>query len=120
MTKQHSFSRIENQLLPGYRNRISMAESTEDVKKFFCYTVQDLFRLVFEGNLVLEYEDVFLQPERTPAYGFSERVLADSGFISIWNSSDLPNLILRFADTAAHRYKHLMKNPEKTEAKIRV
>ena len=37
MTKQISFTKIENDLLPKFRKAIGAAESTEDVKKFFIY-----------------------------------------------------------------------------------
>ncbi len=120
MTMQHSFSKIENALLPGYRNKIAAAESTEDVKKFYNYTMLELFNQVFSGNLDAQYDEITLRPDEEPPYVLSDRLLNNDDFSSVWKSSDLARVVSRFADTAAKRYKHLKKNPEKTEAKIRM
>jgi hypothetical protein len=42
MTKQIFFSKYEQKVLPNFRQKINEAESTEDVKKFFIYTVKEL------------------------------------------------------------------------------
>jgi hypothetical protein len=120
MTTQFSFSKIENELLPGFRKKIGSAESTEDVKKFYVYTMQDLFRQAFSGNLNLEYGDIFLQPNHDQLFVLSERVKARADFVTIWKNSDLSHVITRFTETAINRSKHLEKNPAKTEAKIRM
>ena len=120
MTTQFSFSKIENKLLPGFRNRIGTAESIEDVKKFYVYTMQDLFRQVFSGNLNLEYGDISLQPGHNQPFALIEGVKERADFAAIWKNSDLSHVVTRFSETAIHRYKHLEKNPAKTEAKIRM
>ncbi len=120
MTRQRSFAKIEKQLLPKFRNNISTAESTEDVKKFFVYVMRDFFSQAFAGKLDLAYDDIKLQPEQDPPFVLSEQVLNREDFASEWNASDLPRVMASFAGLAANRYKHLAKNPEKTEAKIRM
>ena len=120
MTTQFSFSKIENELLPRFRKRLGDAESTEDVKKFYVYTMQDLFRQVFSGNLNLEYGDIFLQPNQDKPFALLERVKERADFVAIWKNSDLSHVVTRFSETAIHRYRHLEKNPAKTEAKIRM
>ena len=120
MTTQFSFSKIENELLPGFRKRLGAAESTEDVKKFYVYTMQDLFRQAFSGNLNLEYGDISLQPNQDQPFALNERIKEQADFVAIWKNSDLSHVITRFTETAIHRYKHLEKNPAKTEAKIRM
>ena len=119
MTTQFSFSKIENELLPGFRKRIGAAESSEDVKKFYIYTMQDLFRQAFSGNLNLEYGDVSLQPTQNQPFALSQRIKERADFVAIWKNSDLSHVMTRFSETAIHRYRHLEKNPAKTEAKIR-
>ena len=119
MTTQFSFSKIENELLPGFRRRIGAAESSEDVKKFYVYTMQDLFRQVFSDNLNLEYGDVSLQPTQDQPFVLSKRIKARADFVVTWKNSDLSHVMTRFSETAIHRYRHLEKNPAKTEAKIR-
>ena len=43
MARQLSFSKYEQELRPELRQNLNIAESTEDVKKFFVYTIQKLF-----------------------------------------------------------------------------
>lgn len=98
---------------------ISKAESTEDVKKFFVYTATELFENIFEGKIDFEYEDIALMPNNDSHYKVSKRLFSLKDFASVWNNSDLPIIIDRLAESAMHRYKHLKKRPEKTEAKIK-
>lgn len=120
MTVQHSYSKIENELLHGYRKKIGAAESTEDVKKFFVYTIQELFAQVFSGRVDLEYNDISLAPGQEPSYVLADWVHASSIFFEIWNTSDLSRVIADFAETATHRFKHLQKNSTKTQQRIRM
>lgn len=120
MTTQFSFTKIENELLPDFRKKIGSAESTADVKKFYVYTMQDLIRQVFSGSIDVGYEDVALLPNQIPAYSISASVQDHENFSTIWTTSDLPHVINRFTETALNRYRHLEKNSEKTEAKIRM
>ena len=46
MTKQISFSKYEQKVLPNFRQKISQSESIEDVKKFFIYTVKELLESI--------------------------------------------------------------------------
>lgn len=120
MTKQQSFTKIENELLPEFRRKIGTAESTEDVKKFYVYTMQDLFNRVFSGKIDLKYGDVDLLPDQTPSFSFNEHIHDKEDFTSVWNNSDLPHVVSRFTDSALNHLKHLEKNPAKTESKIRM
>jgi hypothetical protein len=62
-----SFSRVENELLPKFRKMTNEAESTEDVKKFFVYCMQELFAQTFGGQLELRFDDIeLLLDERQP------------------------------------------------------
>ena len=120
MTKQVSFTKHEHKVMPNFRQMIGQAESTADVQKFFVYTVRELFDNVFEGSLDFQYEDVELKPEIVPPYEISRRLLEKDDFSSVWNDSDLPRVLDRLAESAVGRYKRLAKNPEKTDAKIRM
>jgi hypothetical protein len=120
MTTQLSFTKIENELLPEYRRKVGSAESTEDVKKFYVYTIQDLLRQVFAGKIDPAFDEITLQPDQQPAFVFSSGIAGNEEFVSIWNSSDLPNVVTRFTETAVNHYRRLEKNPKKTEAKIRM
>lgn len=123
MTVQHSFSKIEKELLPAFRQQIGSAESTEDVRNFFFHTIKDLVHRASAGELQPGFEDIRLNhgaDSESCRYSFSESLASNPQFSSIWGSSDLQHIVGRFAASACNRYKHLEKNPEKTEAKIRM
>jgi len=120
MTKQHSFTKHEHMIIPGFRQNINRAESTEDVKKFFVYTIKELFEHIFEKNLSFEYDDIKLLPNDNNFYKLSERLMSLDNFKTVWNDSDLQRVLFKLAETAVNRYKHLKKGPEKTDLKIRM
>jgi hypothetical protein len=113
-----SFSRLENELAPKFRNDLNHAESSEDVKKFFSYTAQDLLGRVLGESVKLRYEDVALTGD---AKGFqvSNRLQEEPGFARAMATSDLKAIMQRFAESAQHRVRHLEGHPEKTQSKIR-
>lgn len=115
-----SFSKIENELLPKFRKQISAAESTEDMKKFFSYSMQELLEQVFSGEIEVGFDTISLAPEQDPPFRIDEQTRANEMFSSVWNTSDLSHIINRFSEAAMHRHMHLTKNPAKTEAKIRM
>ena len=119
MTRTRSFSKAENELLPKFRKLTNEAESTEDVKKFFVYCIQELFDHAMDGRLHLQFEDIGLQPEGKQPFFISDQVRANPAFAEVWHNSDLPNIVSRLAEQALSHYRHLEKKPAKTEAKIR-
>jgi hypothetical protein len=120
MTRQLSFSGHERKLLPQFREKMNKAESTEDVKKFFVQTVEELLNGVLDARMNVEAEDVVLLPDAEPYYEMSKRLRDDELLRSYWTESDLPHVIHRLAESATGRYKHLEKHPEKTQVKIRM
>ncbi|MFA6810080.1 MAG: hypothetical protein WCR47_03375 [Desulfoplanes sp.] len=119
MTEQTSFTRIENDVVPVFRMKISRAESTEDVKKFFFQTLRDLFTQIFNDAITFEREDVVLHPADDPCVVIMPRLITQPAFAETWAKSDLKRVVDRLALMACNRYLHLDKNPEKTNAKIR-
>lgn len=120
MTRQQSFTRIENELLPRFRKQVSEAETTGEVQKFFRHCLRDLFAQASAGRVSAADEDISLLPEGEETFRIGDRVRAAPGFAEIWEASDLPQIVTRFAEAARNRFRHLAKNPEKTEAKIRM
>jgi len=118
MSNQTSYRKIEQEILPNYRNRLNQAESSEDVKKFFNYAVKELFEKIFP-NLKFDFEDIVLNPESSTKYVLSERIEKNPEFISYESNSDLRQILDKLADSALKRYKHLEKHPERTNSKIR-
>ena len=120
MDQSVSYTKIENEILPKFRKQISEAQSADDLKNYFWYSMQDLFRQIFAEKIEVGLEDVRLMPENQPPFEISDQIQAEEAFTTVWNNSDLPNIITRLSETAAHRYLHLAKNLKKTEAKIRM
>lgn len=119
MTKQLSFVKYENEVLPDYRNKLNNAESTEDVRKFFGYTVRELFRLAMNGEEIIDEEDIILAEDEADGYSVSESAMKNEKFTAMWEDSDLGRVIKDLALQAQGRMKRLEKHPEKTDAKIR-
>lgn len=120
MSRQVSFTKYEKELLPDFRQKINLAETSGDVKALYARTSLELIDKAFEGELSLEFEDIVLQPDNDDKYVLSDRLLATPAFTETWHNSDLPNVLGRFTDTAINRLARLGKHPEKTEAKIRM
>jgi len=120
MTRQLSFTKYEQEILPQFRRQCSTAESTEDVKKFFSYSSQRLLQNVFEDKVRFRYDDIALQPGHDPFYLINDRLMGSDRFREVWEHSDLPRLVKNLARSAVNRFRHLEKNPEKTNKKIRM
>jgi hypothetical protein len=120
MSRQLSFTKIEKELLPVYRQKMGAAESTEDVKKFFVYIVQDLLNKAYKDKIKFEYEHIVLDPANSPHYRINDQFKSMDDFVSVWDNSDLSHIVARFTDTAMNHYNHLATNPAKTQSKIRM
>jgi len=119
MNTHVSFSRVEQEILPKYRDNINHAKSTEDVKKFFVYAAQELVGKALEGRVSLEYEDFRLDFELQKPFHVSERLLENQNFLEVWETSDLPHIVARLAETAHNHYLRLdTKHPDRTESKM--
>jgi hypothetical protein len=119
MSKVMSYSKIEKAILHNFRNKLNHAESTADLKKFFSYSAQELFDNVFAGTMAFDFNDTSLEPGSEPPYRLHERLLASDAFKTVWDSSDLPQVMGRLSQTAVKHFIRLGKNPGKTETKIR-
>ncbi len=119
MTRQMSFTKYERKILPDYRQRISSAETTQEVKNFFVYMVGLLFNEIFSDPLRLEDSDIKLTPGRPAYYQLSRRLRNLPEFNTVWKTSDLSDVLERMAEMACNRCRHLEKQPEKTPSKIR-
>jgi hypothetical protein len=106
-----SHSRVENELVHHFRERLSHAESAEDARKFFIYTIQELLRRVLGESTPVRYEDVAL--EGAAGYRVSARLAAQPAWQRALADSDLGAIIGRFAETAGHRVRHLEGNSER-------
>lgn len=118
MSKQQSFTKHERKILPEFRQKINSAESTEDVKKFFAYTVTSLFEDILAEKMAFREDAAALMPDAEPPYRINAQLFSTPAFQEVWANSDLPHVLGRLADTAMNRCRRLEKHPEKTDAKI--
>jgi hypothetical protein len=120
MAERVSFTRYENVIYPGFRQKVQKAESAGDVKNLFASAAKEMLESAFEGKMTFREDDIKLLPESEARFGISERLLSSATFKSVWGNSDLRRVIERFAELCIGRYKRLQKHPEKTDAKIRM
>lgn len=120
MTTQISFTRFEKEILPKFRKNMNVAESTEDVKKFFSYSMQEFLAKIFSENFTPSYEDIQLQADQDPPYLLSEAVRQLENYPATWEQSDFAEILLRFSNMAKKRHDNLAKKTEKAETKIRI
>jgi hypothetical protein len=119
MAYRISFTKHENNIVGTFRNDLNRAESSEDVKKFFDYSMRELFDRVFDGSIKAKPEDCSFSQENDNLYVLSQRLLSSELFNEVWESSDLSRIVKRFASAANNRYIRLEKHQEKTDSKIR-
>ncbi|MBN2719308.1 MAG: hypothetical protein JXX14_25890 [Deltaproteobacteria bacterium] len=119
MATRISYNRFENDLMHQYRSQMSGAESSSDVEKFFDYTVRSLCDKIFDGNIKINQQDIQYTQDGESLYQVHRRLLDSKLFADVWENSDLPKIVERFAQTAHHRAIHLDKHREKTNLKIR-
>ena len=75
MRTNDSYTKYENEVIHKYRDNLNHAESVEDVKKFFSYTMQELMHKVFDGKLDMRYEDVQLSADNKAGFTISDTLL---------------------------------------------
>ena len=118
MSKQISYSKIEQNVLPGFRQNINHAESTEEVRKIFGFAVRDLLLGAFRQEIDPSPDAVVLAPNAGSGFTLSADLQNNELFMTAWRESDLPHIIGRLAETAGNHFRHLAKNPGRTELKI--
>ena len=115
-----SFAAVGNELLHQMRDRINNSEDRTDLETNFSFTMKKLFDSVLDGSQLIVNDDaITFQPEAKGYYQVNKDLMNIMEFKSLWNNSDISNVISKFALATYKRYKHLSKHPEKTNRKIR-
>ena len=114
----HSFTKLEHEALHHFREQVNLAETNTEVGKVFARTVQGILLKVFDNKLDIKVDDIVLTPGEEPGYALNESVLVNEKFKDVWLNSDLPQIVGRFAESAAHRHKFLEKHHDSTRSKI--
>lgn len=120
MSKQLSFNQLENELIHELRNNINNSEGPIDVANYFSLAVCKLLKEVFANEVIsISDSSVLFDPKNLNYYKVNEVLSKNDHFQEIWGSSDLKNVISRFAELSYHKYLHHNKHAEKTNKKIR-
>ncbi len=113
MTEQRSFTHIEHDLLPDFREKMSHAESDEDVRKFFVRTAAELVRRATDDAVRPDHEDIGLEPDASPQWVLGDRLAGEPALGQALEGSDLPDILDRFAASAANHFRHERRHPER-------
>lgn len=119
MGEKISFSAVSNDFIHNFRERINHSENINDLMNNFSYTVSLFINTVSPNNLGASVSDVKFIPDCSKHFEINKSLFEVDEFMKIYNDSDMDAIISKFADSANHRYMHLMKHNEKTNSKIR-
>ncbi|WP_243438931.1 hypothetical protein [Fundidesulfovibrio soli] len=119
MNKQMSFTSLEHDFRHELRDKLDKCEDTFDLERQFSRVVAEFMRQALGGLVEVENEDISLAPKVKPYYTLSTRLLGDPGFVEVNSSSDLSNILERFAEKARNDYLHMEKKDSGSDQKIR-
>lgn len=122
MEGKTSFSELEKEFLHVMRNGINNSEDKIDLENHFSNTMKIfLNRIVQHEHIPVEVDeaDIIFSPRARNHFIISGKLTRTEPFKNLWDSSDLPHVIERFATTAHKKYLHLDKQKERVRFKIR-
>jgi len=117
-----SFSVLEKEFAHVFRSGINCSEDKVDLGNHFSKTMKTLLQKVFEHEHIpvdVDDADITFDPGARHYYALSGRLRRLGSFKGLWEGSDLPSVIERFADSTHKKYLHMDKHREKTRFKIR-
>lgn len=116
MSTQASFIKLEKEFLPQFRDKINSSEDIADVQNCFSHTVKTMLQKAFEKQSITFFDENISMTATEPYYTIKH---TDDAIKPVWGTSDLKDIIKRFARIAYKRILYLQKNPSKTQKKIR-
>ena len=109
-----SFVKQEKELIEDYRRKLHDVKRSDEVGDVFIEFALRFLEKVLEDFDAADYtEDISFDPEKEE-YTLSERLKERIGE-DLLKKSDLPAILQGFCETAAHRWKQLKANEEKTD-----
>ena len=109
-----SFVKQQKELIEDYRRKLHDVKRSDEVGDVFIEFALRFLEKVLEDFDAADYtEDISFDPEKEE-YTLSERLKERIGE-DLLKKSDLPAILQRFCETAAHRWKQLKANEEKTD-----
>ncbi|MCD6552288.1 hypothetical protein [Thermotoga sp.] len=112
--KMFSFVKQEKELIEDYRKKLHDVKRIDEVGDVFIEFALKFLEKVLDDFYAGDYtEDISFDPEKEE-YALSERLKEKIGE-ELFRKSDLPAILQRFCETAAHRWKQLKADEEKTD-----
>lgn len=118
MESKSSYTKIENELAHGFRNRMKGAEGAADVQGIFAAFVQDFLSRISGAAVVLDEGDVRVDPRAADGYTLGPGIAQNKDFAKFLEHTDLKDILRRQARDAANKLKHLGKHSERDETKL--
>jgi len=119
MTRRVSFTSLERALTPEFRERINHAEGVIDLENFYSQTGLKLLSMVLDDGIRLMPDDIQFDPDAPDGFRISRRLATHPRYRELARTSDLEQILARFAATVQRRYAHYRKHPERPIAKMR-
>ncbi len=119
MTKKVSFTALEKEVTPEFREKINHAEGVIDLENFYSRIMVKLLETALEGAVKLVPDDIQLDPNSELGFQLSHRLREHPAYMERAGNSDLETILHRFACAVKSRYRHFRKHPERPISKAR-
>lgn len=118
MQTKASFTRTENELAHGYLQRVNSAEGKAGVQQAFTTFLQDILSRVSGREVLLEPEDVRVDPEAEAGYSLGPGITENADYARFLEHSDLKDILRRQAEHAANKLTHMRRRAERDQTKL--
>ena len=119
MTTTRSLSSELRDVSHSFREKISHAEDRIDLMNSFSMAAREIVKKGIKINTDIRMDDITLDVDSQRGFMYSERVKEIPEFAELLSGTDVESQIVRLADAAKKRCKHLLKHNEKSKLKIR-
>jgi hypothetical protein len=119
MEKMISFTHVEKEILPEFRERVNIAESIHDLKNHFSRSMGGMIQRIVGDSVRVTAADITFSPQESDLFTIHPQLLKQIQIHQLLENSDLSQVLNRFAVSLNRRYLHLMKHTDKTRRKIR-
>lgn len=118
MHDKASFTKIENELAPGFRQRVNSAEGIADLQQAFTTFLQDILGRVSGAEVALEPGDARIAPEAEDGYLLGPGISGNEAYVKLLEHSDLRDILRRQVEHAANKMKRLSRHTTRDETKL--
>lgn len=116
MRYEASFTKIENELVHGLRERLNSAEGSADVQKIFAEFLQEILSRISGMAVVLDEGDVRVDPEAKDNFTLGPGITQNPDYAKYLVESDLVDILRRQAEHAANKITYMREHPKKDES----